>query len=76
MQFIMLNLFTMVITECFDVLRDEKRAHINALVPVYCKIWHHFDPAGAGTIRREQLVSFVGALPALVRSASARIARR
>ena len=63
MQFIMLNLFTMVITECFEVLRDEKRAHINALVPVYCKIWHHFDPAGAGTIRREQLVSFVGALP-------------
>mgnify|MGYP004091049091 FL=1 len=51
----MLNLFTMVITECFEVLRDEKRAHINALVPVYRQVWHHFDPAGAGFIKREQL---------------------
>ena len=44
----------------YEVLRDEKRAHINALVPVYRQVWHHFDPAGAGFIKREQLVSFGG----------------
>ncbi len=63
MQFIMLNLFTMVITEAFEVLRDESRAHINALVPVYKSIWHHFDPQGTGFISREKLVPFVSALP-------------
>ena len=38
MQFIMLNLFTMVICEAFEVLRDETRSSTLALVPSFREV--------------------------------------
>ena len=56
-------MFTMVITEAFEVLRDGDRAKLLNFVPKYKEIWHRFDPNGTGKISRERLISFVLALP-------------
>ena len=55
MQMIMLNLFTMVICEAFEVLRDAGRASTLDLVPDFRSAWAAIDPNGVGEIRRTQV---------------------
>ena len=63
MQFLMLNLFTMVITEAFEVLRDETRAQIAAECLTFVHVWAQYDPTASGVIRRPQLIALISALP-------------
>ena len=58
----MLNLFTMVITEAFEVMRDESRAKISSLVPDFRRTWALFDTRGVGAISPKELGTFIGAL--------------
>ena len=63
MQFLMLNLFTMLITEAYEVLRDETRAQIAVECVSFVQAWAQYDPTASGVIRRPQLIALISALP-------------
>jgi len=63
MQFLMLNLFTMLITEAYEVLRDETRAQIAVECVSFVQTWAQYDPTASGVIRRPQLIALIDALP-------------
>ena len=63
MQFVMLNLFTMVITEAFEILRDRRRSTLHFRVPDFKAAWVQYDPDATGAISRDQLALFIKLAP-------------
>merc|ERR1712022_48656 len=62
-MFIMLNLFTMVISKASELLHNDARQSTMEHIGAYKTAWATLDPNGSGTIRRTQLVPLLWAIP-------------
>lgn len=63
-QFVLMNLFVMVIIEAYEVLDDADRHDAEAQIPVFQEVWGRFDPEAIGIIRPDELRDLLVALPA------------
>ncbi|CAN0102719.1 unnamed protein product [Ectocarpus sp. 12 AP-2014] len=59
MQFILTNLFIMVIVETFETLNAMERQDLEYAIPCFQEAWTTFDPKGSGKLPTKHLFTFL-----------------
>ncbi|CAM9669106.1 unnamed protein product, partial [Laminaria digitata] len=59
MQFILTNLFIMVIVETFETLNARERQDLEGAIPHFQSLWSSFDPCGIGKLPPKHLYEFL-----------------
>ncbi|CAM9416805.1 unnamed protein product, partial [Scytosiphon promiscuus] len=59
MQFILTNLFIMVIVETFETLNAMERQDLEDAIPCFQEVWTVFDPKGSGDLPPRHLFEFL-----------------
>ncbi|CAM9379945.1 unnamed protein product, partial [Ectocarpus sp. 13 AM-2016] len=59
MQFILTNLFIMVIVETFETLNAMERQDLEDAIPCFQETWTTFDPKGSGKLPPKHLFTFL-----------------